>query len=63
MKTSDAEWQRRESTCTDRDCLEQWYAERRAELKEEAQREPAPPAEPEEPPAQAEGSATSAGDG
>jgi outer membrane biosynthesis protein TonB len=34
QRRSDAEWQRRESTCTDRDCLDRWYAERRAALRE-----------------------------
>ena len=32
QRNSDAEWQRREDTCTDRDCLRAWYAERRQEL-------------------------------
>ena len=32
QRNSDAEWQRREDTCRDRDCLLRWYAQRRVEL-------------------------------
>jgi uncharacterized protein len=32
QRNSDAEWQRREDTCRDRECLLRWYAQRRAEL-------------------------------
>ena len=32
VRQSVAEWHRRESTCTDKDCLLGWYATRRAEL-------------------------------
>lgn len=32
QRASDAEWQRREDTCRDRECLRNWYAERRQEL-------------------------------
>jgi uncharacterized protein len=32
QRNSDAEWQQREDTCRDRECLRNWYAERRQEL-------------------------------
>jgi uncharacterized protein len=32
QRNSDVEWQRREDTCRDRECLRRWYAERRAQL-------------------------------
>jgi uncharacterized protein len=32
QRNSDAEWQQREATCRDRECLLRWYAQRRAEL-------------------------------
>jgi uncharacterized protein len=32
QRNSDAEWQRREDTCRDRECLLRWYAQRRVEL-------------------------------
>jgi uncharacterized protein len=32
QRNSDAEWQQREDTCRDRECLLRWYAQRRAEL-------------------------------
>lgn len=36
QRRSDAEWSRREADCTDRECLQRWYAQRRAELRSEA---------------------------
>lgn len=42
-RESDAEWQRREETCRgDRECLQRWYARRRAELSAAAERPAAP---------------------
>jgi hypothetical protein len=38
QRESDAEWQEREQTCTDRECLQRWYAKRRAELSAAAER-------------------------
>ena len=32
QRESDAKWQDREQTCRDRECLQRWYAQRRAEL-------------------------------
>jgi uncharacterized protein len=72
QRESDAEWKRREETCRDRECLRNWYAERRQELSAAAaspRPAPAPPrrvqrAEPAEimlPPATASGSATAGG--
>jgi uncharacterized protein len=47
QRESDAQWQRREETCRDRECLQRWYAQRRAELGAAAARgsQPAPDAE------------------
>jgi uncharacterized protein len=43
QRASDAEWARREATCRDRDCLRNWYAQRRQELSASAdQPRPAP---------------------
>lgn len=42
QRESDAEWAQREATCTDRECLQRWYAKRRAELAAAAQRTAAP---------------------
>ena len=36
QRRSDAEWSRREADCTDRECLQRWYAQRRAALRSEA---------------------------
>lgn len=38
QRESDAQWQNREQTCTDRECLQRWYAKRRAELSAAAER-------------------------
>lgn len=38
QRESDAEWQNREQSCTDRECLQRWYAKRRAELGAAAKR-------------------------
>ncbi|WP_460890996.1 lysozyme inhibitor LprI family protein, partial [Ramlibacter alkalitolerans] len=32
QRESDAQWQQREDTCRDRECLQRWYAQRRAAL-------------------------------
>ncbi|MDB5896595.1 MAG: hypothetical protein JWP41_197, partial [Ramlibacter sp.] len=32
QRNSDAEWQRRENTCRDAECLRRWYAQRRQDL-------------------------------
>jgi uncharacterized protein len=32
QRESDAQWQRREDTCRDADCLRRWYAQRRQDL-------------------------------
>jgi hypothetical protein len=42
QRQSDAEWQRREDTCRDRECLQRWYAQRRADLSSAAAQAPAP---------------------
>jgi uncharacterized protein YecT (DUF1311 family) len=57
-RASDAEWARREATCQDRECLQRWYAQRRAELGAQAEAErpaarPQRPARMVEPPAPA----------
>jgi len=59
QRESDAKWQQREDDCRDRECLQRWYAQRRAELAAAAPRpsrpertaapEPAPRAVPSEP--------------
>ena len=36
-RQNDQEWRRRESTCRDRECLLQWYAQRREQLMNEVQ--------------------------
>lgn len=46
QRASDAEWQQREDTCRDRECLRNWYAERRQELSAAAEA-PRPVARPE----------------
>lgn len=47
QRNSDAEWQQREDTCRDRECLRNWYAERRQELSAAAEAaRPAPRPEP-----------------
>ncbi|HSV79913.1 MAG TPA: hypothetical protein VLK85_12035 [Ramlibacter sp.] len=52
QRRSDAAWSRRESECADRECVRQWYGERRAQLQRQSAR-PAPP--PPAAPAQASG--------
>lgn len=37
QRDSDAEWQRREEACQDRECLQRWYAQRRAQLSAQAE--------------------------
>lgn len=37
QRVSDREWRRRESECTDRDCLLRWYAQRRQQLQEQVE--------------------------
>ncbi|MEJ8834966.1 lysozyme inhibitor LprI family protein [Ramlibacter sp. AN1133] len=42
QRESDAKWQQREDTCRDRECLQRWYAQRRAELDTAAAAAPRP---------------------
>ena len=44
QRNSDAEWQQREQTCRDKDCLRAWYARRQQELSEQVAQAPARPA-------------------
>lgn len=61
QKNSDAEWQRREQTCRDRECLLRWYAQRRAELSASARRpQPADTAAAEPKPATPQARSTTA---
>jgi hypothetical protein len=53
QRNSDAEWQKREATCRDTDCLRRWYAQRRQDLSTAPARVADKPAEAAQPVAQA----------
>jgi uncharacterized protein len=42
-RQNDQEWRRREATCRDRECLLQWYGERREQLMGELDESREPP--------------------